>query len=75
MYTGHNFVEKMFLGILETEKIITHLEGKTQIRSDGIKNLTRRIIASFTLSTILNYTLATYIVTSPSGTEAFNEEI
>lgn len=33
------------------------------------------LIGSFILSAILNYALASYLVTSPSGTEAWNEEV
>lgn len=75
MFTGHNLVEKMFLGILDSEKIFAKLEGKMHLRTAGVKKLTRWIFASFGLSTTLNYLLATWIVTSPSGTQAFNEEI
>lgn len=40
-----------------------------------IRSCTGWVIASFILSAILNYILATWIVTSDSGTPAFNEEI
>ena len=33
------------------------------------------VIGSFLLSSVLNYALAAWLVTSPSGTEAFNEEV
>jgi len=109
LYTGHNLVEKMFLGMLDADKIFAKLENtkilkvqweenknlsanflqskldkksiqsqeisKMHLWTDGIRRLTRWIIASFALSTTLNYLLATWIVTSPSGTQAFNEEI
>jgi len=75
LYTGHNLVEKMFLGMLDTDKIFAKIENKMHLWTDGIRRLTRWIIASFALSTTLNYLLATWIVTSPSGTQAFNEEI
>ncbi len=75
MFTWHNLVEKMFLGILDSEKIFSKLQGKMHLRTAGIKRLTRWIFASFALSTTLNYLLATRIVKSPAGTQAFNEEI
>jgi len=65
----------MFLGMLDTDKIFAKIENKMHLWTDGIRRLTRWIIASFALSTTLNYLLATWIVTSPSGTQAFNEEI
>lgn len=40
-----------------------------------IASCTGWVIASFVLSAILNYVLAAWIVNSPSGTPAFNEEI
>jgi len=75
LYTGHNLVEKMFLWILDTEKIFAALENKMHHRHAGIKRLTRWMIGSFALSTALNYILASWIVVSPAGTQAFNEEI
>lgn len=40
-----------------------------------IKSCTWWVVGSFLLSAVLNYVLAAWIVTSESGTEAFNEEI
>jgi hypothetical protein len=40
-----------------------------------IRSCTGWVIGSFLLSTILNYVLAAWLVTSPSGTEAFNQEV
>lgn len=75
LYTWHNLVEKMFLWILDTEKIFAALGNNMDFWQAGIRKLTRWIVASFALSTVLNYLLATWIVQSPSGTQAFNEEI
>ncbi len=75
MYTGHNLIEKLFLWILDTDKIFSKLENKMHHRHDWVKKLSRRIIGSFAFSTVLNYLLASWIVVSPSGTQAFNEEI
>lgn len=41
----------------------------------ALKNATYILAGSFLLSAILNYGLAKYIVTSPSGTAAFNDEL
>jgi intracellular septation protein A len=40
-----------------------------------ISSCTLWVVASFLLSTVLNYFLAAWLVNSPSGTEAFNSEI
>lgn len=40
-----------------------------------LKNATYLLTASFFLSSVLNYVLAKWIVVSPPGTEAFNEEL
>ncbi len=75
LYTWHNLVEKMFSGILDTQKIFAALENKMHHRHTWMRKLTRWMIASFALSTVLNYILASWIVTSPAWTQAFNEEI
>jgi len=75
LYTWHNLVEKMFSWILDTEKIFATLQHKMHHRHSGMRRLTRWMIGSFALSTVLNYVLASRIVTSPAGTEAFNQEI
>jgi hypothetical protein len=75
LYTWHNLVEKMFSWILHTEKIFHTLENKMHHRHAWMRKLTRWMIGSFALSTFLNYVLASRIVTSPAGTEAFNQEI
>jgi hypothetical protein len=40
-----------------------------------LKNATYILASSFLLSAVLNYGLAKYIVTSPAGTPAFNDEL
>lgn len=57
--------------------IETSLEEKgTREEFDRIiTSCTGWVIGSFLLSTVLNYVLAAWLVTSPSGTEAFNEEV
>lgn len=62
---------------MDKDQIIDALKKKnsTHLRDDGVRKLSWRIIASFALSTILNYVLASKIVTSPAGTEEFNQEV
>lgn len=63
--------------ILQIEKVDAALEesNNTQHFEDALKTATYILAGSFLLSAILNYGLAKYIVTSPSGTAAFNDEL
>lgn len=49
--------------------------GNTGDFTRALNNATAWVAVSFLLSAILNYTLARWIVTSPAGTTAFNEEL
>ncbi|TNC82115.1 MAG: MFS transporter [Oleiphilus sp.] len=63
--------------ILQIDKVDAALqESKNQQHFDRALTTATYILAgSFLLSAILNYGLAKYIVTSPSGTAAFNDEL
>lgn len=63
--------------ILDTEKIDRILLERGQQAAFGARldNATYLLGASFFVSAALNYLLARWIVTSPSGTAAFNEEL
>lgn len=49
--------------------------GTTKIFETHLQNATYWLSATFLFSAIMNYTLARWIVTSPSGSAAFNEEL
>ena len=49
--------------------------GNRQAFENSLKNATRMLGGSFFFSSAMNYFLATWIVTSPSGSAAFNEEL
>jgi len=49
--------------------------GKEKEYKRRMRQATYLIAASFGLSAVLNYLLASYLVTSPAGTEAFNQEL
>lgn len=76
---GYPLVRKMLLNedIIDLEKLqnaLTTDEKKRQFEQKV--NLSSYLVAfSFFISSILNYVLAKWIVVSPAGTEAFNEEI
>ena len=49
--------------------------GNTLAFETRLKSATWMLGGSFLFSSIMNYLLATWIVTSPAGTQAFNEEL
>jgi len=49
--------------------------GNRHAFENSLRNATRMLGGSFFFSSAMNYFLATWIVTSPSGTAAFNEEL
>lgn len=63
--------------ILNTEKIKHKLEeqGNAAAFDSRLLKATYLLGATFVVSSILNYLLAKWIVTSPSGSTAFNEEL
>ena len=63
--------------VMDTNKIAAHLEqNQSQIEFDRMMiKATWMLASSFTLSAVLNYTLAKWIVVSPAGSEAFNSEL
>jgi len=63
--------------ILQIEKVDSALaESRNEQSFEAVlKTATYILAGSFMLSASLNYALAKYIVTSPAGTEAFNDEL
>ncbi len=49
--------------------------GNTEQFESRLRNATWMLAGSFFFSSVMNYILAVWIVTSPSGTPAFNEEL
>lgn len=77
--TQYNLVRMIILNpqILEVEKI-EHLinENKKEAEFNGLISVTTYLlVASFALSAVLNFVLAVVILKSPTGTEAFNNEL
>ncbi|MCQ2195510.1 MAG: hypothetical protein MJZ28_11235 [Paludibacteraceae bacterium] len=62
---------------MDVEKIDTILKEKKQEEAFNkiLTNATYIVAASFLLSTILNFALAKILIKSPTGTEAFTEEL
>ncbi len=63
--------------ILNTEKIsrILNERGYTELFEARLLNATYLLSGTFFFSAVMNYLLATWIVTSPSGSAMFNEEL
>ena len=63
--------------VLDTEKISSILRERNQEATfEGhLVNATYMLGGTFFFSSVMNYLLATWIVTSPSGSAAFNEEL
>jgi len=63
--------------LLDVNKIQAALESNNQVKEFDTRllNATYFFSATFLFSSIMNYVLARWIVTSPSGTQAFNEEL
>ena len=63
--------------ILDTERISRILDerGFGKLFEIRLLNATYMLSGTFFFSALMNYLLATWIVTSPTGSEAFNEEL
>lgn len=78
-YTKYPLIEKIIYNdqLLKLSLIEERLQanGTTQQVKTIMRNATWMVAASFLVSAILNFCLTKYIVVSPAGTEAFNEEL
>ena len=63
--------------VLDTERISRILDerGFAKLFETRLLNATYMLSGTFFFSALMNYLLATWIVTSPAGSEAFNEEL
>lgn len=78
-FIGKPLVRVLLLSpaLLNVELIQDNLQqrGNTLAFETRLKSATWMLGGSFLFSSIMNYLLATWIVTSPAGTQAFNEEL
>ena len=63
-----------FIDVEKVEKILEEKNSKEQFEK-VLVNSTYILALSFLVSTVLNFALAKYLIHSPSGTEAFNQEL
>ncbi|WP_369921982.1 VC0807 family protein [Marinomonas polaris] len=78
-FTPYPLVRAMFFNavIMDVDTIKQKLEenNSTAMFENRLMKATYFIAGSFAFSATMNYVLAKWIVTSPAGTEAFNEEL
>lgn len=78
-YTKYPLIEKIIYNdqLLKLDVINNRLQqnGGHQALKKAMRNATFMVAASFLLSAILNFGLTKYLVVSPAGTEAFNQEL
>jgi hypothetical protein len=78
-YTPYPLVRVLLFtpALMNVELIQTHLaeRGNTELFETRLKIATWMLAGSFFFSSVMNYILAVWIVTSPTGTPAFNEEL
>jgi len=79
VFIGKPLVQVLLLSpaLLNIELIQENLQqrGNMPAFESRLKYATWMLGGSFLFSSIMNYLLATWIVTSPAGTQAFNEEL
>lgn len=78
-YTPYPLIRTLLYNprVLNIDKIQMKLDqlGNQQIFDSRLQNATYLLSSTFLFSAVMNYLLATWIVTSPAGTSAFNEEL
>jgi intracellular septation protein A len=78
-YTPYPLIRTLLYNpaIIDTEKVQQKLDeyGNNDIFESRLQNATYWLSATFLFSAVMNYTLAKWIVTSPAGSAAFNEEL
>ncbi|MDP2430410.1 MAG: VC0807 family protein [Pseudomonadota bacterium] len=78
-YTRYPLVRVILFSptLMDVERIQSHLDARgTRATFEArLKTATWMLAGSFLFSSVMNYFLATWIVTSPTGTAAFNEEL
>ncbi|MDJ0777953.1 MAG: VC0807 family protein [Gammaproteobacteria bacterium] len=76
---GYPLVGKLIYNpmVLDTDRIsrVLRERGYEELFELRLRNATYLVSATFFFSAVMNYLLATWIVTSPAGTTAFNEEL
>ena len=79
IYTPYPLVKTLLFNptIIDVDKVHQHLALRGNVEAFEARLQTGTILLSgtFFFSSVMNYLLATWIVTSPAGTEAFNEEL
>jgi len=79
VYTPYPLIRTLLYNpsVLHVDKIKSKLDelGNAAIFDRRLQNATYFLSSTFMFSSVMNYILAKWIVTSPAGTPAFNEEL
>ena len=79
MYTRYPLIRTLLYkpGVINTAKIQQKLDeyGNNEIFEKRLQSATYWLSATFLFSAVMNYVLAKWIVVSPAGSAAFNEEL
>lgn len=78
-YTRYPLIQTLlynpnFMNVKKIQKKLGN-QGNTKVFENHLQNATYWLSGTFLFSAIMNYMLAKWIVTSPSGSAAFNEEL
>lgn len=79
MYTRYPLVKTLLFNpaVVDVERVRRQLEAKgaTQAFEARLRHANWQLGGTFFFSSVMNYVLASWIVVSPSGSQAFNEEL
>lgn len=79
MYTRYPLVKTLLFNpaVVDLERVRRQLEAKgaTQAFEARLRHANWQLGGTFFFSSVMNYVLASWIVVSPSGSQAFNEEL
>ena len=78
-YTPYPLIRTLLYNpkLVDVDKIRRKLDeyGNNSVFETRLKNATYLLSGTFLFSSVVNYTLAKWVVTSPAGSAAFNEEL
>lgn len=78
-YTPYPLIRTLLYNpkLVDVDKIRQKLDeyGNNSVFETRLKNATYLLSGTFLFSSVVNYTLAKWVVTSPAGSAAFNEEL
>jgi len=78
-YTPYPLIRTLLYNpkLIHVDKVRQKLDeyGNSRVFENRLQNATYLLSCTFLFSSVMNYALAKWVVTSPAGSEAFNEEL